>query len=129
MEPVAWAVQYPDGKIDYELVGTKTEVEWWCASDEGRAAGRHPVKLFLEEIKQPVVTLDAHILAEYTLGTGRRQRVNLAADLYPGDVVILTDDFRTKKAEGDIFHITYLPSSTGETTGYSTHTGAADERF
>lgn len=47
MTPVAWAVQLPDGRIDHELVGTQREVDWWCGTDEGRAAGRRPAPLFL----------------------------------------------------------------------------------
>lgn len=47
MTPAAWAVQLPDGRIDHELVGTQREVEWWCSTDEGRAAGRRPAALFL----------------------------------------------------------------------------------
>jgi len=52
MTPVAWAVQMPDGRIDHELVGTQREVEWWCSSDEGRAAGRRPAALFLSAPEQ-----------------------------------------------------------------------------
>lgn len=99
MNPIAWAVQYPDGSIDYELVGTQRAVEWWCSTDEGRAAGRRPVRLFIDPIEQPVVTFEVTILAEYTLGTGRRQHVHVAADLYPGDVVATLKDWRTNKRE------------------------------
>ena len=53
MTPVAWAVQMPDGRIDHELVGTQREVEWWCGTDEGRAAGRQPVALFLAPALAP----------------------------------------------------------------------------
>jgi hypothetical protein len=45
------------------------------------------------------VTIDAEILAEYTLGTGRRQHVHIAVDLYPGDVVAVVHDWRTDKRE------------------------------
>lgn len=45
MTPVAWAVQTPDGRIHYELVSTREDVEWWCGMDEGRAAGWRPVAL------------------------------------------------------------------------------------
>lgn len=54
MTPVAWAVQTPDGRIDHELVGTRSEVEWWCSTDEGRAAGRRPVALYMREVAQMV---------------------------------------------------------------------------
>ena len=52
MTPVAWAVQMPDGRIDHELVGTQREVEWWCGTDEGRAAGRRPVALAISAPEQ-----------------------------------------------------------------------------
>jgi len=45
MTPSLWAVQTPDGRIDHELVGPRREVDWWCSTDEGRAAGRRPVTL------------------------------------------------------------------------------------
>lgn len=53
MNPVAWAVQLPDGRIDRELVGTQHEVECWCGTDEGRAAGRRPAALFLSAPAEP----------------------------------------------------------------------------
>ncbi len=94
MTPAAWAVQLTDGRIDYELVGPQRQVEWWCSSDEGRAAGRRPVPLFIHAPAQPAVTLEPDILAEYTRDDGRRQHVHVAADLYRGDVVTVMEDPR-----------------------------------
>ena len=90
MTPAAWAVQYPDGRIDHELVGTQREVEWWCSTDEGRAAGRRSVALFLA----PADAEAADILAEYPPSGFGRQWVEVGAWMHPGDVIALLDDWR-----------------------------------
>lgn len=91
MTPIAWAVQLPDGRIDCELVGTQREVEWWCSTDEGRAAGRHPAALFLSA----AVPADAviEVLAQNRRTDGRREWSSVGAWLHPGQsIAVLTED-------------------------------------
>jgi hypothetical protein len=94
MTPALWAVMTPDGRIDHELVGTQHEVEWWCSTDEGRAAGRRPVALFTAAPEQPAVTLEPDILAQYTRDDGERQWVDIGTWLYPGAVLMYDQDPR-----------------------------------
>lgn len=89
MTPVAWAVKYPDGRIDCELVGTQREVEWWCSTDEGRAAGRQATALYTAELFDC-----ATILRTHDRGDGRRMWVTESVWLYPGQVLAVVEDLR-----------------------------------
>ena len=98
MTPALWAVQLPDGRIDHELVGTQRDVEWWCSTDDGRAAGRRPVALYRQTSVAGLLR-DADVLAEYTRSDSRREWVNVGVWLHPGEVVALMDDWRQDKRE------------------------------
>jgi hypothetical protein len=59
----------PDGRIDHELVGTQREVEWWCGTDEGRAAGRRQVSLYA--MPRPLGNDEVNALAQEMVKGGK----------------------------------------------------------
>ena len=60
-EPVAWGLRKPDGAVDYDLVGTAEDCQYWARAADEPQHGWVPVPLYTHPAAPAVPLTDAQI--------------------------------------------------------------------